>query len=153
MFNKSMALCIMVHAPSLSQSTTKCQHERYINSEYLCRKVSGIPRKVFSNRRLSIWTQAPYQDWFSDATTVRNINSSFDPLTATFFNDHFSWLIRRNSIIFLSCPAVSVRSPRNSGCHAYGPQPLPCTTSLSLRTTPGFLGYPSESNRNTLEEC
>jgi hypothetical protein len=40
--------------PSLSPPTTECQHGRYLNSEDLRRKVSGIPRMVYSNSRISI---------------------------------------------------------------------------------------------------
>jgi hypothetical protein len=39
---------------SLSPPTTECQHGRYLNSEDLRRKVSGIPRMVYSNSRFSI---------------------------------------------------------------------------------------------------
>ena len=102
----------------LSPSTTECQHGRYLNSEDLPRKVSGIPRMIYSNRRLSIRTQALYQGWFPNETTVRNINYSIDPLVTAFFNDPFSWLFGKNSIIFLFFPAASARSLRNPRCPA-----------------------------------
>ena len=41
-------------SPSFSPPSTECQHWRYLNSEDLRRKVSGIPRMVYSNSRISI---------------------------------------------------------------------------------------------------
>ena len=45
-----MLPCIIVHHPC---PTMECQHGRYLNSEDLRRKISGIPRMVYSNRRIS----------------------------------------------------------------------------------------------------
>jgi hypothetical protein len=77
-------------SPSLSPPTMECQLGRYLNSEDLRRKVSGITRMVYSNRRLSIRTQASYQGWFPNETTVGNINYLIEPLATAFFKDHFS---------------------------------------------------------------
>jgi len=46
----AMLPCIIVHHPC---PTMECQHGRNLNSEDLRRKVSGIPRMVYSNRRIS----------------------------------------------------------------------------------------------------
>jgi hypothetical protein len=47
-------------------------------------------RMVYSNRRLSTRTQASYQGWFPNETTVRNINYLIEPLATALFKDHFS---------------------------------------------------------------
>ena len=89
-------------SPSLYPPTTECQLGRYLNSEDLRRKVSGIPRMVYSNRRLSTRTQASHQGWFPNETTVRNINYLIEPLVTAFFKDDFSWLFGTKQYI-LSC--------------------------------------------------
>jgi hypothetical protein len=61
---------------------------RRYNYEDPRRKVSGIPRMVYSNRRISPLT---YHDWFLDETTLRNTNYSTDALAAAFFNDPISF--------------------------------------------------------------
>jgi hypothetical protein len=79
-------------SPSLPPPTTGCQYGRYLNYDDLRQKVSGIPRMVYSNKIISLLTQASYQGWFANETTVRSTNYSIDPLATALFNDPFSWL-------------------------------------------------------------
>lgn len=91
-------------SPPLSPPTTEC----HLNFADFRRKVSGILRMVYSNRRIDNWTQASYQGWFLDETTVLNTNYSIDSLAVA-----FPWLFgRKNSIIYLFSPGASVISPR-----------------------------------------
>ena len=86
--SEAMLPCITVDHPC-PPPTTECQYGRYLNSEDLRQKISGIPRMVYSNRRISLWTQVSYQGWFPDETTVWNTNYSIDQLDTAFFNDPF----------------------------------------------------------------
>jgi hypothetical protein len=62
----------------------------YLNYDDLRQKVSGIPRMVYSNKIISLLTQASYQGWFAHETTVRSTNYSIGPLATALFNDPFS---------------------------------------------------------------
>ena len=100
-------------SPSLSPPTTGCQCGRYLNYDDLRQKVSGIPRMVYSNKIISLLTQASYQGWFAHETTVRSTNYSIGPLATALFNDPFSWLFGKKqsnfSIFFCSlCKILNI---------------------------------------------
>ena len=53
-------------SPSLSPLTTECQHGRYLHF--------GVSpsESIRNSRRISRWTQASHQGWFTNETTVWN---------------------------------------------------------------------------------
>jgi hypothetical protein len=64
---------------------------------------------VYSNKIISLLTQASYQGWFANETTVRSTNYSIDPLATALFNDPFvrfdivftNWKHLQDNIILL----------------------------------------------------